>query len=357
MRAIGLMSGTSLDGIDAAVIETDGETISKFGPWLTAAYDDDLRERLRAALGQAAPTGIDALIHDLTIAHEAAVSTLLSRNNLSSGDIEVIGFHGHTIDHRPGDGVTWQIGDGALLAESTKIDVVCDFRTADVAAGGQGAPFASLFHQALCAGTEAPVCVLNIGGISNVTWIGGGGEPPIAFDCGPGNGLIDEWVHRRMGIGFDAEGRIASSGRADPSIIAQYLAMPYFKAAPPKSLDRLDFDLAAVNDMSTEDGAATLTALTCEAIALAVEHLPEAPQKWLVTGGGRHNPVLMKRLAASLDAPVRPVEDVGWNGDALEAQAFGFLAVRSLAGLPLSLPSTTGVAEPMVGGNLCSVAG
>jgi len=355
MRAIGLMSGTSLDGIDAAVIETDGKTISEFGPWLTISYDDDLRERLRAALGQVAPIGIDALIQDITIAHEVAVSALLSQNNLSSGDIEVIGFHGHTIDHRPDDGVTWQIGDGTLLAKSTKINVVCDFRSADVAAGGQGAPFASLFHQALCAETDAPVCVLNIGGISNVTWIGGAGEPPIAFDCGPGNGLIDEWVHRRIGVGFDAEGRIAASGQADPSIVAQYLAMPYFRAVPAKSLDRLDFDLTAVAGLSTEDGAATLTALTCEAIALAVDHLPEAPQKWLVTGGGRHNPVLMKRLGGLLDAPVHPVEDVGWNGDALEAQAFGFLAVRSLAGLPLSLPTTTGVAEPMAGGNLCSV--
>lgn len=355
MRAIGLMSGTSLDGIDAAIIETDGQTISEFGPWLTASYDDDLRERLRGSLGQTASAHIEELESDLTIAHGAAVQALLSRNSLSADDVDIIGFHGHTIDHRPDDGVTWQIGDGVLLAAMTGIDVVCDFRAADVAAGGQGAPFASLFHQALCAGTEAPVCVLNIGGISNVTWIGGNGAPPIAFDCGPGNGLIDEWVHRRLGIGFDAEGKIAASGRVDRSIVSQYLAMPYFKATPPKSLDRLDFDLDAVEGLSTEDGAATLTALTCEAIALAVEHLPKAPRKWLVTGGGRHNPVLMERLAASLDAPICPVEDVGWNGDALEAQAFGFLAVRSLAGLPLSLPSTTGVARPMAGGNLCSV--
>jgi len=354
MRAIGLMSGTSLDGIDAAVIETDGETISEFGPWLTATYDDDLRERLRGALGQTAPAGIDALIHDLTIAHERVVRALLSQGNLSSGDIEIIGFHGHTIDHRPDDGVTWQIGDGALLAENTRINVVCDFRTADVAAGGQGAPFASLFHQALCAEVETPVCVLNIGGISNVTWIGGKGRPPIAFDSGPGNGLIDEWVHQRAGVGFDDGGRIASSGVVDPSVVARYLAMPYFAAPPPKSLDRLDFDLTPVANLSTEDGAATLTAVTCEAIARAMEHLPEAPKKWLVTGGGRHNPVLMNGLNRLLDAPVVPVEDVGWNGDALEAQAFAFLAVRSLAGLPLSLPTTTGVAKPMAGGNFCS---
>jgi len=353
MRALGLMSGTSLDGIDAAVIETDGETISEFGPWLTAGYDDELRERLRTSLGQAAPAGIDALIHDLTIAHGDAVRQLLSQGNLSNDDIDIIGFHGHTIDHRPDNGVTRQIGDGALLAESTGIDVVCDFRSADVAAGGQGAPFASLFHQALCAGMETPVCVLNIGGISNVTWIGGGGEPPIAFDCGPGNGLIDEWVLRGVGVGFDDGGRIAATGSVYRSVVARYLAMPYFAAPPPKSLDRLDFDLTPVSNMSMEDGAATLAAVTCEAISLATDHLPEAPQKWLVTGGGRHNPVLMKGLNALLDAPVIPVEDVGWNGDALEAQAFAFLAVRSLVGLPLSLPTTTGVARPMKGGKLC----
>lgn len=352
MRAIGLMSGTSLDGIDAAVIDTDGETISQFGPWLTVPHDDDLRERLRGALGQTAPTHIDALIRDLTIAHGAAVQALLSRNNLSAVDVQIIGFHGHTIDHRPDDGVTWQIGDGALLAATTGIDVVCDFRSADVAAGGQGAPFASLFHQALCAEVETPVCVLNIGGISNVTWVGGDNQAPVAFDCGPGNGLIDEWVRKNAGLGFDDGGRIAASGMVDPSIVAQYLAMPYFTAPPPKSLDKLDFDLSPVSNLSMEDGAATLTAVTCEAIARAKDHVPQAPLKWLVTGGGRHNPTMMDGLNRLLDAPVVPVEDVGWNGDALEAQAFGFLAVRSLAGLPLSLPTTTGVARPMTGGTL-----
>jgi len=354
MRALGLMSGTSLDGIDAAVIDTDGETVSEFGPWLTKSYDNGLRERLRAALGRNSPAGMDALSRDLTIAHAGAVRTLLAENSLASGDIEIIGFHGHTIDHRPDDGVTRQIGDGALLAKSTGIDVVCDFRKADVAAGGQGAPFASLFHQALCADMETPVCVLNIGGISNVTWIGVG-DPPIAFDCGPGNALIDDWVRGRTGAGFDEGGKIAASGVTDPSVVARYLALPYFAATPPKSLDRLDFGLAPVSGMSTADGAATLTAATCAAIALAVDHLPEPPKKWLVTGGGRHNSLLMDNLNGLLDAPVIPVEGVGWNGDALEAQAFGFLAVRSLAGLPLSLPTTTGVAEPMAGGNLCRV--
>jgi anhydro-N-acetylmuramic acid kinase len=211
MRAIGLMSGTSLDGIDAAVLETDGEIISRFGPSLTMPYHDGLRERLRASLGRKAPAGLDGLSRDLTLAHETAIRELLLQNDLLNTDIDIIGFHGHTIDHRPADGVTRQIGDGALLAKLTRIDVVCDFRAADVAAGGQGAPFAPLFHQALCADMETPICVLNIGGISNVTWVGGPGMPPIAFDCGPGNALIDDWVRGRTGDSYDADGKIAVS--------------------------------------------------------------------------------------------------------------------------------------------------
>ena len=355
MRALGLMSGTSLDGIDAAVIETDGETISEFGPWLTAGYDDELRERLRTSLGQAAPAGIDALIHDLTIAHGDAVRQLLSQGNLSNDDIDIIGFHGHTIDHRPDNGVTRQIGDGALLAESTGIDVVCDFRSADVAAGGQGAPLAPLYHGALAAGLPKPLAVVNIGGVANVTWIGADDEM-LAFDTGPGNALIDDWA-RRCGLGdMDMGGGLARAGRIDETGLADLLANDYFHRTPPKSLDRNDFallaSLAGAPGWSAADGAATLTAFTARSVAKAQTYFPDIPKQWLVCGGGRHNPALMAALRSALEAEVVPVESVGWRGDYLEAEAFAYLALRHLDGLPLSLPTTTGVPHPMPGGRL-----
>ena len=343
------MSGTSLDGIDAALVETDGATISHLGPWLTTAYDADLRERLRGCLGATGP--VDDVVRDVTLAHAEAVRALLTGSDAEAGDIRVLGFHGHTIDHRPAVGVTRQIGDGALLAAETGIDVVADFRAADVAAGGEGAPFAPLYHAALFRDMEKPVCVLNVGGVANLTWIGDD-DAIVAFDTGPGNALIDDWVRRHTGDAMDTDGALAASGTAHAAVVAAYLADPYFTRLPPKSIDRLDFTLDHVAGLTPADGAASLVAVTCAAIARAVDHLPAPPKRWLVTGGGRHNPVIMAGLAAMTAAPVEPVERVGWSGDALEAQAFAFLAMRSLAGLPLSLPTTTGVATPMAGGRI-----
>ncbi len=341
------MSGTSLDGIDAALVETDGVAITRLGAWLTTPYDADLRERLRDCLGATGP--VDDVVRDLTLAHAEVVRALLIGGGIEAGDIRVLGFHGHTIDHRPADGVTRQIGDGALLAHLTGIDVVADFRAADVAAGGEGAPFAPLYHAALCRDMEKPVCVLNIGGVANLTWIGDDGTL-LAFDTGPGNALIDDWVRRHTSATMDTDGALAAAGTARAATVAAYLGDPYFTRAPPKSLDRLDFTLGHVAGLTPADGAATLVAVTCAAVARAVDHLPAPPKRWLVTGGGRHNPVIMASLAAMMAAPVEPVERAGWNGDALEAQAFAFLAMRSLAGLALSLPTTTGVAAPTGGG-------
>ena len=343
--AVGLMSGTSLDGIDAALIRTDGETIAEFGPSQTTPYPKGLRARLAAALGKT--VGLEPLAAELTRHHEKAVRKLLAEGLPA----ELIGFHGHTVDHRPQDGLTLQIGDGAMLAGALGIPVVCDFRSADVAAGGEGAPFASLFHQALARSIEKPVAVLNVGGIANVTWIDEGAAP-IAFDTGPGNGLIDQWVERHTGKRYDKDGRLAASGTADEAVIARYLANPYYDRVPPKSLDRLDFDLAPLDGLSPEDGAATLVEVTVRTVARALDHLPVPPLRWLVTGGGRHNPTIMARMTEVLGVPCLSVESEGWSGDALEAQAFAYLAVRSIRGLPLSLPTTTGVAAPMTGGRL-----
>jgi len=347
--ALGLMSGTSLDGIDAALIETDGDRVAAFGPVLTVPYDDGLRERLRGILG-----GVGAVAEverALTEAHAAVVRRLLDGHGVSRGAVAVIGFHGHTILHRPREGRTWQIGDGALLARLAGIDVVCDFRANDVAAGGEGAPFAPLYHAALARDLERPVAVLNLGGVGNLTWIASD-APPIAFDTGPGNALIDDWVRRHTGKQFDAGGALGRTGRVNAEALARLLANPYFDRPPPKSLDRLDFDLTAVEGLSPADGAATLAAFTCQAVACGLAHLPAAPLHWLVTGGGRHNATLMDGLRRALGVPVEPVEAAGWDGDALEAQAFAFLAVRSLRGLPLSLPTTTGVPRPTTGGRL-----
>jgi anhydro-N-acetylmuramic acid kinase len=264
----------------------------------------------------------------------------------------VIGFHGHTILHRPQEGRTWQIGDGALLAAETGIDVVADLRGNDVALGGEGAPLVPLFQAALAADLPRPLAVVNIGGVANVAWIGPGEGAVLAFDTGPGNALINDWVEQRGHEPLDRDGALALAGRVDEALLARLLDHPYFDRRPPKSLDRDDFSAAPVAGLSLEDGAATLTAFTAGAIARAAEHFAAPVRRWLVTGGGRHNPTLMATLAARVEAPVQPVEAVGWQGDALEAQAFAYLALRSLAGLPLTLPTTTGVSRPASGGRL-----
>ncbi len=350
-RTIGLMSGTSLDGVDAAWLDTDGVTVAAFGPALTLPYDDTLRRDLRAIL-DAAPTlsaddpGLAAVVGRLTDYHARAAEALGCAADL-------VGFHGQTILHRPDRRRTWQIGDAAGLARRLGMPVVHDFRSADVAAGGQGAPLVPVFHAALAAGLAKPLAVLNIGGVANVTWIGRDGAL-LAFDTGPGNGPLDDWVFRHTGQAFDRDGVLARSGRVDRDVLVRLAGHGYFRMTGPKSLDRLDFgnalSVSGLSGLSAADGAATLAAFTVWSIAAAT--FPEPPVRWLVCGGGRLNPVLMDGLRQSLTVPVEPVEAVGWNGDALEAQCFGFLAARVVAGLPISYPGTTGVAEPMHGGRI-----
>ena len=346
--ALGLMSGTSLDGVDAALIETDGETFVRPGLATTISYPPAFRERLRRLLdGEGRVASIE---RELTLLHAEAVRSLLGYASLSAQQVDVIGFHGQTLLHDPAGRRTWQIGDGGMLARATRISVVNDFRSADVAAGGQGAPLAPLYHAALAQDLVRPLAVLNLGGVGNVTWIGEGAGNLLAFDTGPANALLDDWVARKTGASHDAGGALAKMGKVDVGALESLLDHPYFAAPPPKSLDRNAFDPGPVAGLTPEDGAATLLAFTVEAVARSLAWLPAPPQRWLVTGGGRHNPVLMQALALRLEASVEAVEAVGWNGDALEAQAFGYLAVRSLAGLPLSLPGTTGVPEPICGG-------
>lgn len=344
--AIGLMSGTSFDGIDAALIETDGETVFRRGPARMSAYDSAARDRIREVMRTF--SGVKELERDLTLLHAEAVAALLAEHGISRETVDVIGFHGQTILHKPAEGITWQLGNGALLAARTGIDVVCDFRSRDVAEGGHGAPLVPLYHQALARDLPKPVAILNIGGVANVTIVREG-LPPLAFDTGPGNALLDDWVHRHANsdVGYDAEGGISLSGRVDEPALARLLADPYFSLSGPKSLDRGHFSAAPVKGLGLADGAATLAAFTADAAARAI--LAQEVREVIVCGGGRKNQAMMRRLTTH-GLTVRDADALGWNGDMLEAEAFAFLAVRSLLGLPLSGPETTGVTSAVTGG-------
>ncbi len=353
--AIGMMSGTSLDGIDAALIKTDGVEIVEMGPHVTVPFEVGLYEQLYEAVHMRGD--IWEVEHQLTLMHADVVKLFLEEAGLSPHDVAVIGMHGQTVAHRPKQSISTQLGNGALLAAKTRIDVICDFRRRDVAAGGEGAPLVPLFQAAMCKTMDLPLAVVNIGGISNVTWVGKSeaeaegtmAHDIFAFDCGPGNALLNDWVRQYTGAAYDENGALAATGRVDVAIIEDFMKHDYFEQTPPKSLDRTDFDLQAIAHLSPQDGAATLTAMTAHGIARAVEFFPVPPRHWLITGGGRHNDTLMGMLAELLP-DVRPVETVDWDGDALEAQAFGFLAVRSLYGLPITLPTTTGASHAVTGG-------
>lgn len=348
-----------MDGIDAAILETDGETIAAFGPTHFSPYPTSTRDRLRTAIEAAIaarfegplPAPIAELELDLTAAHAEAALALVKASELKPADVDVIGFHGQTLVHRPTERLTLQIGSGPQLARATGVSVVSGFREADVRAGGQGAPIVPAYHLAL-ARERAPVAIVNIGGVANVTFIGRNGEL-IAFDTGPGNAPIDDWVFRLTGKAYDEGGMLAASGRVHENIVAAQLAHPYFSKPAPKSLDRMDFTADMARNLSAADGAATLTAVTARAIAKSRELLPESPREWIACGGGRHNAALMAALRDLLGGgAVRTAEDVGWRGDFIEAEAIAFLAVRSLRGLPYTFSKTTGVTRPMSGGSL-----
>lgn len=359
--AIGLMSGTSLDGVDAALIETDGLDYARPLDFVTIPYGEDIRAQARAIFGRADRTAPDvkAVEDALTRDHAVAVGMLLDQAGCKSGDIDMIGFHGQTIFHAPRDGVTVQIGNGKLLATETGIDVIADMRANDVRQGGEGAPLAPLYHRARVntANVEKPAVILNIGGVGNVTWIGPGEDDILAFDTGPGNALMDDWTQKHTGARYDKDGALAAAGKPVQVFLDQWMAHDYFKRVPPKSLDRNEWDITdlgklpdGMQALCAEDGAATLLEFTAQSIMQSVKSMPQPPAHWYVCGGGRHNTALMKRLSALLPGSVQGVEALGWNGDATEAECFAYLAVRSALGLPLSLPTTTGVKEPTTGG-------
>lgn len=365
-RAIGLMSGTSMDGVDIALIETDGDGKLAFGPTGFQPYSDADRVLLRQALDEAAslndrkerPGTLALAERMVTERHAEAVETFLMDNDLSAASIDIVGFHGQTVLHRPKSRLTAQIGDGEALAARLKIDIAYDFRAADIMAGGEGAPIVPVFHRALvnATGLTGEVALLNIGGVANVTFVSEGAEP-LACDTGPGNALIDDLMLARTGAPIDRHGHMAARGRVNEAALLRLLAHPYFDQPPPKSLDRNAFRLDAVKSLATEDAAATLTAFTAASVLRLFPHLPKPPQLLVVCGGGARNPILVRELVMRLPCKVTTASVVGWSADALEAQAFAYLATRAVRGLPITYPTTTGAPAPLAGGIIAHAHG
>jgi anhydro-N-acetylmuramic acid kinase len=360
------MSGTSMDGIDVAALKSDGETISEIGPGIFVAYASAFRRKLEGALEVAKsvrrreerPGNLAEIEREITEHHAAAVEAFLASAPAGWEKPEVIGFHGQTVLHRPQIGLTVQLGDGPMLASRTRLPVIYDMRANDMVLGGQGAPLVPAYHAALARSLPPalagryPIVFVNIGGISNITFVPATGDP-IAFDTGPGNTLIDQWVAAHGGVPFDADGAIAGEGHVVGTVVRRYLENPFFDRPGPKSLDRNDFTLDVASGLELADGARTLAAVTAKAILKAVEHLPERPKLWILCGGGRKNPHIVADMKAGAgDAEVVLAEDAGLRGDFTEAEAWAFLAIRSRRGLPLTWPTTTGCREPATGGVL-----
>ena len=370
VTAIGLMSGTSMDGIDLAVLTTDGEALVERGPSHFVPYEAAFRRRLEAALETAKAIGdrterpgdLAAVEDEVSRRHAVAVNAFAGRLAAQGIVPELVGFHGQTVLHRPEDALTVQLGKGDIVARETGLATVYDMRANDMAHGGQGAPLVPAYHAALARQLPEefaglfPVAFVNIGGIANISYIAREGDP-IAFDTGPGNALIDQWVAGEGGIPFDADGMVASEGGVVGGVVATYLENPYFEKAGPKSLDRGDFTLEPARGLDLSDGARTLAAVSAESILKAVEHLPEMPALWIVCGGGRKNPHIMQDLEAGAQkqgSRVVSAEAAGFDGDAMEAEAWAYLAVRSVRGLPLTFPTTTGCREAVTGGVLAA---
>jgi anhydro-N-acetylmuramic acid kinase len=366
--AVGLMTGTVLDGnIDVALLKTDGERIVEFGPFTLAPYPAETRALLEETLQAARAWNLEGDEPEifaraekvLTEAQSHAVRQLVEHAGLSMNDIGIVGFHGQTVLHRAPQGsrrgATRQLGDGDLMSQILGCKVAYDFRTADVEAGGQGAPLSAGYHAALLNDitNDGDTAVLNLGGVANITWADGKGQL-IAFDTGPANAPINDFIKNHGRGEMDRNGEIARSGKVDEEKLAQLLTHPYLAAPYPKSLDRFDFTAAMAGDLGLEDGAATLTAFTASAVGKGLDLLPVRPTRLIVSGGGRHNPMLMEMLASRTKVDVLPAETFGWRGDAVEAECFAFLAVRVLRGLPISFPTTTGVSHPITGGRLAA---
>jgi anhydro-N-acetylmuramic acid kinase len=359
LTVIGTMSGTSFDGLNTALLKTDGVDVIDLGGNYSISYPELFRQNIRKVVfGECDTSLILEVENEITLYHAQAINKLVKESGLSKEQIDLVGFHGQTVFHDPRGCKTWQLGNPSLLAELTGIDVVADFRRRDMAAGGEGAPLVPLFHQALFRDTQESIAIINIGGVANITFLNRRGDV-IAFDTGPGCALIDDWVNSRAKLKYDDNGIIAASGVVNNKKLDFLMDDNYFYRKPPKSLDRNHFlsSMRKISSLNTSDGAATLTHFTAKSISLAVKFLPEVPEKWIVSGGGRHNSFLMNILASDYGLSIQSMDELMFkdkklDGDLIEAQAFGFLAARSYLHLPLSLPTTTGVVQAAFGGGL-----
>lgn len=345
-----------MDGIDVAMIETDGYGYIKPIGFLSESHDPEFREKLRACLNRTDRDSDDimAIEREFTLRHIPIINNLIQNLNLTKQDIDLIGIHGQTTHHDPDQNITIQLCDGSLLAQETGINTVYDFRQADVKSGGQGAPFLPVYHRALALNAEIdlPIAIINIGGVGNITWIDH--DQMVAFDTGPGNAMIDDWVHKHTGDPYDKDGEIAGKGIADQDILDEFLNSSYFSKKYPKSLDRNDFRKSDVRKLSLENGARTLLEMTVQSIAIGIFQCPTSPNALYVTGGGRHNKTIMQRLNEITKLPVHSTDILGWNGDSMEAEGFGYMAVRRILNEPISYPSTTGCPAPTIGGMIAT---
>ena len=356
MLAIGLMSGTSADGVDAALMETDGESTIRFLDSTYVPYHAKLRGQLLHLATHDDPLpNVLRVERALTECHAVACQQLLASSNVTGRTeerVKVIGFHGHTIRHLAAEGLTWQIGDASYLAHQMQIPVVSDFRRRDMAAGGHGAPLAALFHQELVRHMPKPCAILNLGGVANVTWLGRE-DQVIAGDTGPGCGLLDSYCQQTAGQPFDRGGRIALQGTVHQSLVEEALALPFFSFPLPRSADRFDFGSIDVSELTQADGAATLCAITAQAVYRCFRQLPEMPRDVWISGGGVHHPLLMQLLSRLLPK-AQSIEQLGLRPDSLEAECFAWLAVRRLRSLSTSDSSTTGAKMATCGGLVSS---
>jgi anhydro-N-acetylmuramic acid kinase len=358
--AIGLVSGTSRDGIDVALIETDGESHVRPLAFQEHPYSPPVRDLIAQACTAAAKAvtkerNSDPVIEEanriVTSLHLEAVRKLLNYTGMERHEIEVIGFAGHTVAHKPELGWTWQIGSGSMIADEIRIKVISDFREDDMKAGGQGAPLIPIFHQAIADEIAKPIAIVNLGGVANITGLYADGDMS-AFDCGMANALIDDWMLKHTGEAFDRDGKMAASGTVDEEILADMLRDNFFKAFPPKSLDRDAFTTEAVAGLSVPDGAATLTAFSAEGVVRGLVQIDQRPEKLFVTGGGRKNPTLLRMISERTGMATTAIDKLGWNGDAVEAQGFAYMAVRRVRLLPVTFPTTTGASEPTLCGTI-----
>lgn len=356
MRVLGLMSGTSLDGVDAAIIDTDGVQVNALGSVAATGFEPEERAALDRSISDALcwngvgpmPQSFAAADVALHAAHVRVARQLLA----DEAPIDLIGFHGQTVLHRPERQLTVQLGDAGALARALGAPVVADMRQADVAAHGNGAPLVPIYHAAIAdyVGIERPCCFLNVGGVANLTLVGRD-DVLVAFDTGPGNGLIDQMVVAR-GLGaYDDNGALAAAGTVNEAALEALLALPFFRRTGPRSVDRYDFPIDVVENLSAADAAATLTDFTAQTVAMAVRELPQRPNRWLICGGGCHNPTMMAGFRKRL-GDCRSADEIGLRGDFIEAEAMAFLAARSIRGLALTFPGTTGVHRPLTGGKL-----